>query len=173
MDITARLHYTRIAPRKIRLVANLMKGLDVKDAGAVLTHTRKRSSDILHKLLKSAVANASHNFQLKGQGLYVRDVVVQSGPVLKRTMPRAFGRAAMIRKRMSHVILVLSSREAGGVSHSSPRHAAETPVLRDATAADIHGEVVAERPEKPGLKKKVTSRTPLGFIKKIINRKTI
>lgn len=110
MLIKASLNYLRIAPRKVRLVANLVKGVDVKRAELTLNHLPRRSSGEILKLLKSAVANARHNFQLEEKNLFIKEIKVDSGPVFKRFRPRAFGRAAMIRKKTSHLSLVLDSR---------------------------------------------------------------
>ncbi len=111
MEITARLQYMRLAPRKMRLGANLLKGMPVSHARRELMFLSKHAAEPLLKLLHSAVANAKHNFSVGEEKLYVEQCLVNSGPVLKRTRPRAFGRAAMIRKRMSHVVLTLATIE--------------------------------------------------------------
>lgn len=107
MDIKAELNYLRIAPRKVRLIADLIKGMDVRRAELELEHMTKRPAAELLKLLKSASANAEHNFNQHREDLYVKEMRVDPGPVLKRSMPRAFGRSGLIRKRTSHVRLEL------------------------------------------------------------------
>lgn len=111
MEINAQLNYAHIAPRKMRLVIDMVKGRNVSEAELVLASLIKRSAAPVLKLLKSAVANAVNNFQLDESGLYVKDIKVNAGPVAKRMMPRAFGRGATIRKRTSHIVLVLDSRK--------------------------------------------------------------
>ncbi|MBI2055803.1 MAG: 50S ribosomal protein L22 [Candidatus Sungbacteria bacterium] len=114
MEIIAKSKYIHISPRKVRLVANLIKGMEVAHAETELAHHPKHASLPIAKLLHSAIANAKHNFSIEEQGLYIQDIAVGAGPVLKRTRARAFGRAAMIRKRMSHISIVLAENKAAG-----------------------------------------------------------
>ena len=107
MEVKASLKYLRISPRKVRLVANLIKNLPVKEAENQLNFLNKRSTEPVLKLLKSAVQNAKHNFNLSEDRLYVAEIRVDEGPALKRWMPRAQGAASPIRKRSSHVSIVL------------------------------------------------------------------
>lgn len=107
MKVKASLNYLRISPRKIRLIASLISGMKATDALREMEYLRKRGSEPVLKLLKSAIANAEHNFQLKKDDLIVSEAVVNQGPVLKRMMPRALGRSAQIRKRTSHLSIVL------------------------------------------------------------------
>ncbi|MCB9655518.1 MAG: 50S ribosomal protein L22 [Deltaproteobacteria bacterium] len=106
MIATAKLMHLRIAPRKVRLVADLVRGKRVEEALNILQFTRKRSALALAKLIKSAVANASEA-GANVDRLVVGHIAVGGGPVLKRFMPRAMGRAAQILKRTSHVTLGL------------------------------------------------------------------
>lgn len=99
-----------IAPRKMRLVTNLVKNLSVEQALVQLQHTNKKASVMVIKLLKSAVANAQNNFSLKPENLYVKTLTCDMGKVLKRYMPRARGSASTIRRKMSHVNIVLEER---------------------------------------------------------------
>ncbi|MBI2443747.1 MAG: 50S ribosomal protein L22 [Candidatus Magasanikbacteria bacterium] len=108
--VDAQLRYYRQSPRKVRLVADLIRGKTVARAIAALTHLNKRAARPLLKLLNSAVANAQHNFKLDPDTLVVRAITVDGGPVLKRWTPRAHGRATPIRERTSHVKLVLAPR---------------------------------------------------------------
>lgn len=111
-QVTAKLSSLRIAPRKVRLVANLIKGKEAHEAETQLLVYTKRASDPMFKLLKSAIANAHHNAKVAAsEPLFVRDVRVDEGRVYKRFMPRARGRASMIKKRTSHIILTLETRE--------------------------------------------------------------
>ncbi|MGE4554641.1 MAG: 50S ribosomal protein L22 [Candidatus Paceibacterota bacterium] len=107
MEVKAVLRYLRISPRKVRLVANLIKGKTVKEAENSLRVLKKRAREPLLKLLKSAVSNAKHNFNLSPENLFISELRVDEGPALKRWMPRARGSASLIKKRSSHVYLVL------------------------------------------------------------------
>ncbi len=120
----ARLSYLHIAPRKVRIVASLLRGLDVKRAELELRNLPKRASAPLAKLLKSAVQNAI-NLQQDADLLYIKKINVDAGPILKRMMPRAFGRGATIRKRMSHVTVVLGTREVSQKKIKNSRKAAQ------------------------------------------------
>ena len=107
-QVKANLKYFRLAPRKVRLLVELVKGMPVNAALIQLSAIRKRSAPALLKLLKSAISNAKVNFQLDPENLYVKEFKVDEAPMFKRHMPRARGRATIIRKRRSHVSLVLS-----------------------------------------------------------------
>ncbi len=107
--ITAKLNDYRQSPRKVRLVANLVKGKKVEDAKSSLTFLIKRAAKPLADLLDSAVANAGHNFNISPDQLYVKEFRVDEGVVLKRRMPRSRGMAYPINKRTSHVFIQLDT----------------------------------------------------------------
>ncbi len=107
--ITAKLNDYRQSPRKVRLVANLIKGKKVEDAKNTLVFLVKRAAKPLCDLLDSAVANAEHNFNIKADQLFVKEFKVDGGMVLKRRMPRARGMAYPIKKRTSHVFIQLDT----------------------------------------------------------------
>ena len=107
MEAKAYLRHARIAPRKVAVVCDLIRGKDVRYAAAVLRNTPKAASELLSKLLHSAAANAENNFEMDPQKLYISQIFVTPGPMLKRTMPRAQGRAFRILKRTSHITIVL------------------------------------------------------------------
>lgn len=109
MEAKAVLNNLRIAPRKVRLVANLIKGMSVDQARGQLKFLAKRSSEPVLKLLNSAVANAK-NFDLDEKNLYISSIFVDSGQTLKRWLPRAFGRATPIMKRSSRITIILNER---------------------------------------------------------------
>jgi len=111
MEVKAQLNQLRMAPRKVRLVANLIKGLHVEDARVQLELMTKKSSDPMLKLLNSAVANAKNNHKLDEGTLFVSKVLVNGGPTIKRWFPRAMGRAFPIKKRTCSIVLVLSEME--------------------------------------------------------------
>ncbi len=107
MEVKARLRFARVSPRKVRLVANLIRGKRSEEALTILTFTKKAAARILIKLLKSAIANASQKKHIDIDRLYVKRITVDQGPTLKRYTPRALGRATMIRKRTSHIHIIL------------------------------------------------------------------
>lgn len=107
MEVKASLRYARITPRKMRLVANLAKGLPVEKAHFQLDFCQKRGGKILSKLLDSAIANAKEKGGFDMDNLFVKRVMVDDGPILKRFMPRSMGRAFKILKKMSHVTIIL------------------------------------------------------------------
>ena len=106
----ATLKYARISSRKVKIVADLIKGKDIHEALAILKYTPKASSEMLEKLLKSAIANAENNHNMAHEKLYVADIYANQGPTLKRIRPAAKGSAVRIRKRTSHVTIVLKER---------------------------------------------------------------
>ncbi len=108
----------RQSPRKVRLIANLIKGKSVAAADAELAFLVKRGALPFRKLLDSAVANARTNSGIEKENLIVKEVRVDKGVVLKRSMPRAFGRASQILKRSSHIMLSLSEKPAAEISKS-------------------------------------------------------
>ena len=111
MKVTAKCRYLRIAPRKVRLVADLIRGKRASEALALLKFLPKKAAPVLIKLLKQAITNASHNFQLPELNLYVYKIFVDEGPKLKRWRPRARGQAFEIQKKTSHITLVLNEIE--------------------------------------------------------------
>ena len=109
---SATLKYARISSRKVKIVADLVRGKNVDEALAIIKFTQKSSSDILEKLLKSAIANAENNHDMKHEKLYISEIYANQGPTLKRIRPAAKGSAVRIRKRTSHITIVLKEKEA-------------------------------------------------------------
>ena len=107
---TAYLRYVRISPRKIQIVCDLIRGKDAGTAMAILMQTPKAASEPVMKLLKSAAANAENNHGMDPEKLYVSACYANAGPILKRIMPRAQGRAYRINKRTSHITIAVSER---------------------------------------------------------------
>lgn len=105
--------YIRIAPRKVRLVADLIRGKEVGEALAILRLTPRAASPVLEKVLNSAVANAEHNFDMNANNLSIAKIYVDEGPTLKRFRPRAQGRASRINKRTSHITIILTENKEG------------------------------------------------------------
>jgi len=114
MSVEAKLRYSRISPRKVRLVADLVRGLQVEEAEKILQFTIKRSANPILKLIRSAVSNAEHNFNLKKENLYISEIKVDGGPIIKRFRPRARGAAFPIQKKTSHISIKLSEKGGTG-----------------------------------------------------------
>ncbi len=110
MEVKAKLRHYHVAPRKVRLIIDLIRGLDVERALEQLQCKNKRCVPAVVKLLNSAIANAVNNFLLERDNLYIKEGFVDQGPVLKRWKARAHGRAGRILKKTSHVTLVLGER---------------------------------------------------------------
>lgn len=114
--VTAHARHLHIGPRKMRLVTNLIKNMNVADAMTQLQHLEKKASPMLVKLLNSAIANATHNFSLDPKFLYIKSITTDGGKVMKRFFPRARGSAFAIHRRMSHVNIILEERKTGKAS---------------------------------------------------------
>ena len=103
--------YVRISPRKVKIVIDLIRGKSANEALAILKFTPKAASEVVTKLLKSAIANAENNLDLNKDDLYVAEIYADQGPTLKRVMPRARGMAFQIRKRTSHITVILDEKK--------------------------------------------------------------
>ena len=110
MEAKAVWRYCRIAPRKARVVANLVRGRSVDEAMALLEFTPKRAAGIIKKVLKSAAANADDLGTLDVDRLYIKQITVDQGPTLRRFRPRAQGRAYRVNKKTSHIRVVVAER---------------------------------------------------------------
>ncbi|MCL2545921.1 MAG: 50S ribosomal protein L22 [Oscillospiraceae bacterium] len=106
----AHAKHIRISPRKVSIICDIIRGKDTKKAAAILKHTPKAGSEPLLKLLNSAVANAENNHNMDADNLYVSQVYANPGPILKRIMPRARGRAFRINKRTCHITVAVSEK---------------------------------------------------------------
>ena len=107
LEAKATLRYARISSRKVKIVADLIRGKKVDEALAIVKFTPKASSEIIEKLLKSAIANAENNHGMNRGNLIVSEIYANQGPTLKRIRPAAKGSAVRIRKRTSHITIVL------------------------------------------------------------------
>jgi large subunit ribosomal protein L22 len=110
MEVKAHLKYARVGAQKARLVADLVRGKKVDDAIKTLTYLNKKSAVMLKKLIESAIANADYKKTMDIDRLYVKSVWVDEGPSMKRWRPRAQGRAFGVKKKMSHMNVVLDER---------------------------------------------------------------
>lgn len=107
MTVTAKLNFLRIAPRKVRLVADLIRGKKAEESQTILNFTIKKASLPLLKVLNQAIANAKNNFQMEVSNLFISKITIDEGPKYKRWRARAFGRAYEIQKKTSHITIVL------------------------------------------------------------------
>ncbi|MBI5621856.1 50S ribosomal protein L22 [Candidatus Falkowbacteria bacterium] len=110
MQVTAKAKYVRMSPRKMRLVIDVIRGLPVSAALTQLQFSRRAAAKPIKTMVESAVANAVNNFKLDKSNLYISTITANEGPTLKRWMPRAFGRATPIRKRSTHLAVILTER---------------------------------------------------------------
>ncbi len=121
MDVTSTYKFARISARKARDVAREIQGLPVSDALDILNFTPRKGAELFSKTVKTALADAENNFEISVDGLFVKSAVVGEGPTFKRFKARARGSAAAIRKRTSHLTVVLSNE--GGPEEKAPRAA--------------------------------------------------
>ena len=111
MEVNAKLSFIRVTPRKVGLLADEVRGKGINEALAYLKFSpRKRTATLLHKLIKSAAANANQKGTIDVDTLYVKRILVGAGPILKRFRPRAKGSAFRINKRTSHISVTLAER---------------------------------------------------------------
>lgn len=111
MEARAVARHLRVSPFKARQVADMIRGKNVDEAVSILRYTNKKSAPLIDKVLKSAIANAEHNFDMDSNELFVAEIHVDEGPTLKRMKPRAYGRADVRRHRTSHITVVVKEKE--------------------------------------------------------------
>ena len=140
----AKASYVRISPRKVKIVIDLIRNKTVGEALAILKHTPKAASEVVEKLLLSAMANAEANHGMDVEKLYVAEIFATAGPILKRIQPRAQGRAFRIFKRTSHITIVLKEKEevVAGVKEAEPEKKPRKP--RTKKTAEPKAEETAE-----------------------------
>lgn len=158
MQVSAKLKNLRVSARKVRLVADLIRGKDVSAAQIQLRFSTKKTAADLLGLLNSAVANAENNFNLKGEDLFVETICVNDGPVMKRWRPRAMGRAGAILKRSCTVNLVLNEK---GEAAKKVKRPAQSKVAKK-TAAVVEKQAEKSEPKaeiKPKAKRKVANKS--------------
>ena len=158
MSITARLMYLHIAPRKVRLAADLIRGKKVEKARTVLSFLDKRAGVPLLKLLNSAIANSRNNFHKEDiANLYISKILVNEGPKHKRWRPASRGRANEIRKRNSHIILELGEMEKSVKSES----VAKAKIQKDKEEEPINQEISQSKDASSSLKVKERKVKPI------------
>jgi len=176
-QVTAKLNNFRIAPRKARAVAYLLRGMKVKDAASQLAHITRRVARPIEKLLKSAVSNAENNFSMVGDNLYVKRILVNEGTKLKRFRAKGFGRASPIEKKTSHILITLDEVVAGVKRQNLPEKQrpaeASSDEAKGAGAESKDKKIFAET--KPEIKRRIGSRGNMlaNFGKRLFRRKSI
>ena len=133
MEVQAHLRNLRISSRKVRLVADVIRGMNVGNAKIQLEFINKKSSQPVLKLLNSAIANARHNFNLNEDNLYISKIFINEGTTLKRWIPRAMGRASSINKRTSHITIVLDELKDKTVKEEKKKN----PTIQDADTGKV------------------------------------
>jgi len=169
MQVIARAKYIRMSPRKVRLVANLITGLEVEKAKWQLSFNKKIASLPLAKILESAIANAVENFDLDKNNLRIKSVTVNEGPALKRWMPRAQGRATPLRKMTCHVELILDEIVASG-KQKKAKKVDDSDIIKVGSAEFDELKDISKKEDAKGEKKVVASKK--GFASRVLNRKT-
>lgn len=179
MQVTAKLNYLRIAPRKVRLAANLIKRKKIEEARIILDFTLKRSALPLLKLLNSAVANAKNNFHLDENNLYIYNIRVDEGPKNKRWRPRARGRAAQIQKKTSHITLILEEVKPGAKIKKAVKLQAAAPLKKEFSDKTEEAEKPEEKkgaffgslPKREKMSEQIKPKPQKGLFKRIFRRK--
>ncbi len=157
MNVSAKISFLRISPKKVRLVADVVRKMTVVQAEQQLTHLNKKAARPLLQLLRSAVANAEHNHKLKKDNLIIKELRVDEGPVAKRWMPKAFGRANPIRKKSAHVIVTLEEIIQSPVKHKkSDDHEFKQESNKDDFAEEKFTDKTEIREKKPVSKPQAT-----------------
>lgn len=167
-QVIAKLNHLHIAPRKVRLVANAIKGLSINEAEAQLLFRPQRSSEPLLKLLRSAIANAKNNQKMNPDTLFVQSIKVDQGPTMKRFLPRAMGRATPIHKKTSHVVIVLGEKaELAAPKFNIPTTAKKVKAPKASKAKSAKSKSDAEIASQQKPKEKV------GIFKRMFRRKSV
>lgn len=174
-SVSVRLRYLRIAPRKVRLVAHMIKKLPVNEAQAQLTMHGRRSAQPILKLLISALAAAKEK-SISSEKLIIKDIRVDKGPMLKRWMPRAQGRATPIHKVSSHITLVLEESEkerpSRFVMESKKEAKKKEKKVKEEKAAPRHADEEKKSEKKTEIKTEAKTQEK-GFVKKLFQRKSV
>lgn len=180
MQVNAKLDNLRKSPRKVRLVADLLRGLEVAKAESQLKFLMKGSAPHFEKILKSAVANAENNFGLDKDNLYIKDVIVNEGGKLKRWLPRAHGRASLILKRTSHIEIILAEIVEGKgrkkVTKQEIKDVKKTEIEKKVSEEEVKEEkkeILKEKDEKEFSDEKKKAADSKGFLKRVFRRKSM
>ncbi len=183
MQVSAKLNNYRKSPRKVRLVARALRGLDTGDAEARLKFLIKGSAPDFEKLIRSAVANAENNLGLDKDNLFIKDIIVNEGPKLKRWLPRAHGRATLILKRTSNIEVILAEKVEGKkrreipkkqeIKDVKPEELKEKEEKGEEEKKEEKKEIFKEKEEKEFVDEKKKAVESRGFLKRIFRRKSM
>lgn len=169
MEVSAKLNYIRIAPRKMRLLADLVRGKKAKEAEMVLSFMPNKSAAVILKLLKQAISNAKNNFQIQEDNLKIAKLMIDAGPMLKRFRPRARGSAYEIQKKTSHIILVLEEIEKGKKVEAAKKDETES---KKETVSEKKEMKAAKKQEKVKFEKESGMTKKDGVKQKVFRRQT-
>ncbi|MFA5248048.1 MAG: 50S ribosomal protein L22 [Patescibacteria group bacterium] len=177
MEIKAKLNNLILSPKKVRLVVNLVRGLKTKKALEQLAFANKKAALPVSKLIKSAIANAEHNYELDKNNLFIKEIRVDEAGMLHRWTPKAHGSATPIRKRLSHIILTLSEIKDSGVKVAKKREVEAPLSLSEMAKKETSSK--ENKDTKDSLKKeekfagnKTDAAGRKGFVNKIFQRKS-
>lgn len=170
MDIKVKLRYLKIAPRKVRLSADAIRGENVVKAKSLLTFMVKKPSEPLLKLLNSGIASAKNEYGIEESKLYISEIRVDEAPKIKRWMPRARGSASPIQKKSSHVTLVLSATDVDG---KKKKNVKPVKVSKVSEVKDVVKKDVAKKEKWQEKGDSIKAPTDKGLGKKIFRRKSI
>lgn len=176
MEIKAKAKYIRQSPKKVRLIADLVRGLDVKTALNQIAFSNKKAGLPVAKLLKSAIANAEHNYELDKNNLFVKEIKIDEAPMLHRFTAKAYGRAADIRKRNSHINVTLGELKDSGVK-AAKKVDIEAPIsladlAKKGESAVKDSKVKEDDKKEISAKAKAEGAGKKGFVGKMFNRKS-
>lgn len=173
MEARAKAKHIKMSPKKVRLVVNVIRGLEVGKALDQLKFINKLAAKPIEKLVASAIANAENNFELKKENLYIKKISVDEGPTLHRWQPRARGRATPIRKRTSHIDLILAELVESEKKELKKEKIAAPVKLSSPPKEDKGVKIKDQRKDKPSTGKEATkeksSETPVDTDKKIVD----
>ncbi len=171
MTVIAKLRFLRIAPRKVRLVADMIRGKRTEEALVALNFAIKKPSSSLKKLLDQAIANAKNNFQLDPANLFISKITVDEGPKQKRWRARARGRASEIQKKTSHITLVLDEIKKTKGKKKKPVSAEVQAPKEEKKEPEQEKKII--KPEKPRFKQEKETSMPQreGVLKRVFRRK--
>jgi len=172
MEIYGKLNYLRIAPRKVRLVIDLIRGMDVKQAKTQLSFMPQRVAKHLIKLINSVVSNAENNFKIKSEGLFIKEIKVDEGTPFKRWRPVSRGRAFPIMKRTSNITLVLETKEGMSEKTVELKPEVKQEVKQEEKTEEKKEKSVSLEKSKMKAPKKIKKASKIqGLTKKIFRRK--
>jgi large subunit ribosomal protein L22 len=172
MQVTAKLNYLHISPRKVRAVINVVKGMSAKDAMAQLRNYPNMAARPLENLIKSAIANAEHNFSILPETLKIKIFKADGGPVFKRFRPGSKGRVSPIRKRTTHITLILEG-DRGSHENKKEKPNEKNEIVSENKLRETYDHQKQEIKKDAFRQKPVQKKSGSGFVKRMFQRKSI